>query len=65
MNAEYQDIFNSQDIAVHLEKLSNNNIRWITGDGLCVIYSFKVCMEAETSQLIPPEDIKQKQKKDY
>ena len=31
----------------------------------CVIYSFKVCMEAETSQLIPPEDIKQKQKKDY
>ena len=27
LNAEYQDIFNSQDTAVHLEKLSNNNIR--------------------------------------
>ena len=65
MNAEYQDIFNSQDTAVYLEKLLNNKIRWITGDGLYVIYSFKVCMEAATSQSIPPEDIKQKQKEDY
>ena len=29
-------------------------------DGLCVLFSFKVCMEAGTGQSIPLGDIKQK-----
>lgn len=64
MNAEYQELGDSRDIlAVYTEKkLPDSKTRRIPRDVLCVLYSFKVCMEAATSQSVPLEDIKQKLK---
>ena len=64
--AEYQDIVDFRDIlAVYVEeKLPDYEIRGIPGDGLCVLRSFKVYMEAATGQSIPLEDIKQKLKEE-
>ena len=64
--AEYQDIVDSRDIlAVYVEeKLPDHEIWWISGDGFCILLSFKVCMEAATGQSITLEDIKQKLKEE-
>ena len=64
LNAEYQDIVDCRDILpVYVEeKLPDYEIRRVSGDGLCVLRSFKVCTEAATGQSIPLEDIKQKLK---
>ena len=50
LNAEYQGIVDSRDIlAIYVEEKSPDyEIRRIPGDGLCVVRSFKVCMEAAT-----------------
>ena len=61
-----KNIVDSRDIlAVYVEdKLPDHETRWISGDGFCILRSFKVCMEAATGQSITLEDIKQKLKEE-